>query len=197
MDKEKIRLYKTLKPYSTAFIVGSIICAVLMALVFYGLINVIYYSFAVEREIVYMIFSSAFAAMIAAVIIYTVRLTKNERMAAAKRRHLREELSPQELLELEQEIRQSPYMFKTFYFLKNYFYIPQARILLKYVDISEVHNTIHSTNFIKDGVRVEIFSADGIRFLAYVRMWRDYMNQQQLFMNDLNARKRAQAQTEI
>lgn len=189
-EKENIWLYKSLKPYSYAFIAGCPICAVLAAAVFYGLIRVIYYSFVVEREIVYIIFSLVFAAMMIAVVVYTLLLLKNEKLKAEKRRLLREDLSAGDFERLEEEIKQSPFMFKTFYILKDYLYIPQARIMLKYRQIESVDITVRRwKRLIKIGAKAKIIDSDGARYAADVVLWQGFLEQQELFMADLDERK--------
>lgn len=188
-EKENNWLYKSLRPYSYGFSAGCAICAVSAAVVFYGLIRVIYYSFVVEKEIVYIIFSLIFAAMMIAVAVYAVLLVKNEKLKAEKRRCLREDLSAAELLKLSEEIRQSPFMFSTFYILNDHLYIPQARIILGYSEIERIDITIRRwKRVVKIGARAKITDSDGAQYIVNIAMWQKFLEQQELFMADLNKR---------
>lgn len=76
--------------------------------------------------------------------------------------------------ELQQEIESSDIQYGTFYLLDNYFYVPKSYLIIKYHDIAEFKNIIHSTNGIKDSVFIVITDVNNIVYEISVKKWRDY-----------------------
>lgn len=81
-------------------------------------------------------------------------------------------------------------MFKTFYFLNDYLYIPKAKLLIKYLDIQKFQPTIHSTNGIQDSVWIDLTDVENNKYRFYVKKWKDYLDYKYMFDDMLDAKRR-------
>lgn len=75
---------------------------------------------------------------------------------------------------LQQEIESSDILYETFYLLDNYFYAPKSCLIIKYHDIVEFKNIIHSTNGIKDSIIIAITDVNNIVYEICIKKWKDY-----------------------
>ncbi len=75
---------------------------------------------------------------------------------------------------LQQEIESSDILYETFYLLDNYFYAPKSRLIIKYHDIVEFKNIIHSTYGVRDSIIVAITDTNNIVYEICIKKWKDY-----------------------
>lgn len=187
MDLNNSSIYKCLtkgkKPVGK--IVGYAIWGIL---IFFIVWSIVFAMFQTEAS---MIIGAVIG--LAAVIFYiwlAGKWVKKASKAIQKRIDTANAISPEEYERLEYELSQTEFMFKTFYFLNDYLYIPKAKLLIKYLDIQKFQPTIHSTNGIQDSVWIDLTDVENNKYRFYVKKWNDYLDYKYMFDDMLDAKRR-------
>lgn len=115
------------------------------------------------------------------VLITVIRSLKNEKRAINKRAEFLSSCGEYLLERLEEEAKTTEAYYGTFYLLRDYLFVPKAHLLIEYRDIERFQNILHSTNHIKDGVFVEIYDRDKIKYRFRVREWKRYAEETDSF----------------
>lgn len=89
---------------------------------------------------------------------------------------------------LENEINSEELHYKTFYFLKDYVYVPKAALLLRYEEIGQWKTVRHTTNYIPDAAWVELTDTSGCMQKFNIRQWRQYLRDLDSVNNELGLR---------
>lgn len=105
---------------------------------------------------------------------FSIRKMKSTIALNRKREERLNALSEAQLSALDTEIESAQIRYKTFYLLDEYFYAPKYKLLIRYDEIREFKNIIHSTNGIKDSVFIAITDTDGLMFEISVKQWKEY-----------------------
>ena len=105
---------------------------------------------------------------------FSIRKVRTTIALNRKREERLKALSEAQLAALDKEIENVQLQFKTFYLLENYFYVPKDKLLIRYDEIREFKNIIHSTNGIKDSIIIAITDTDGLLFEINVKHWKEY-----------------------
>lgn len=161
--------------------------ALLGILIFFAVWSIVLAMFLTEAS---MIIGAVIG--LAAVAIYAWfarKWVKKASKAIQKRLDKANAISPEEYERLEYELSQAEFMFRTFYFLSDYLYIPKARLLIKYLDIQKLQPTIHSTNGIQDSVWIDLTDEEDNKYRFYVKKWKDYLDYKYMFDDMLNAKR--------
>lgn len=127
------------------------------------------------------IFLVLFACYAVAVIISLV----NERKALRARKRCMLSLDEYSLERLEEEAGAAVPYYKCIYLLGEYLFVPKAGLLLRYEEIEKYKTIYHSTNGAPDGVFVEVYDTEGIKYRFSVNRWRDYKREYYEFMGVL------------
>ena len=122
------------------------------------------------------LFFCVFLIIISLCIYFGRKNLKNTVAANKKKAERLEALSYPEITALEEEISNSEFQYKTFYKLKDYLFVPSAKLLISYSEISDWKNVLHSTNGINDGMKIKITDNCNIRYEFNVKKWKDYYN---------------------
>lgn len=190
MDSElkNSRLYRKLKVSNAApLILGTVALVSLLVIEIFSLVVASSESLYGGDGTGMGLAVTALVLIIGAIVFFSVRKTR--RMNAQKMKRL-SALNYYDFTALEEQIAHTELMYKTFYLLDEYMYIPRAKLLIKYADIQNFQSIIHSTNGIKDGVKVKITDCDGIVYEAVVRQWRQYFINVDEFVETLNEKRR-------
>lgn len=181
------RLYKKIKvSQAVPIIFGAAAFVILLAIEIFWCAAGINENRYGEEGTITIVVVTVFVLIIGAAVYFPVKRTM--RMNAQKMKRLNS-LSYYDYMVLEEQIEHTELLYKTFYLLEEYMYIPRAKLLIKYTDIEDFQSIIHSTNGIKDGVRVKITDYDGIVYEAVVKKWRQYVNDIDEFVDMLNKKK--------
>lgn len=105
---------------------------------------------------------------------FSIRKVRTTIALNRKREERLKALSEAQLAALDNEIENVQLQFKTFYLLENYFYVPKDKLLIRYDEIREFKNIIHSTNGIKDSMIIAVTDTDGLLFEINVKHWKEY-----------------------
>ena len=97
-----------------------------------------------------------------------------------------ERLDTQDMQILESEIEGSEFLYKTFYLLDRYMYVPKAKLLIKYSDIREFKTIVHSTKGMNDNMKAEITDDLGVKYTVNIKQWKDFYIYRPLFLKDLD-----------
>lgn len=124
----------------------------------------------------------------AVMLVTVIRSLKNEKRAINKRAEFLSSCGEYLLERLEEEAENTEAYYGTFYLLRDCLFVPKAHLLLEYEDIEKIQNIRHSTNHIKDGVFVEIYDRDGIKYRFRVREWKRYAEETDSFARLINDR---------
>ena len=119
-------------------------------------------------------FALAFAIGLGVYAFFSIRKMKGNIALNRKREERLNALSEAQLAALDTEIEGSQVQYKTFYLLEEYFYAPKYKLLIRYDEIREFKNVIHSTNGIKDSIFIVITDTDGYLFEISVKQWKEY-----------------------
>ncbi len=119
-------------------------------------------------------FALAFAIGLGVYAFFSIRKMKGNIALNRKREERLNALSEAQLAALDTEIEGSQIQYKTFYLLEEYFYAPKYKLLIRYDEIREFKNVIHSTNGIKDSIFIVITDTDGYLFEISVKQWKEY-----------------------
>ncbi len=121
-------------------------------------------------------------ALFACVAVYLMKKTvPMKKRAEQKRQKIVESLSDEDFFRLDSQINGAEYFFKTFYFLEDHLYVPRGRLLIGYLNITNVNTIVHSTNGITDAAYVEITDEEGIVTKFSVAKWRDFLDMKYMF----------------
>ncbi len=164
LDKAGKKCRNSMKIETAIHIVVSAVIVVIGILCVFG----VYHNESLESAIG---FALTFIVGIGVYVFFSIKsLKKKIRTNAAKLRYINDYASEK----TEQEIENSEIMYGTFYLLEDYFYAPKSRLIIKYEDIDEFKNIIHSTNGIKDSVIIAITDKNDIMYEISVKKWKDY-----------------------
>lgn len=119
-------------------------------------------------------FALAFIIGIGVYSFFSIRKIKNTIALNLKREERLNALDEAQLSALDMEIESTQIKYKTFYLLEDYFYVPKYKLLIRYDEIREFKNIIHSTNGIKDSIFIVITDTDGLVFEISVKQWKEY-----------------------
>ena len=119
--------------------------------------------------------------VITAVII--IRSLKNEKRALDGRGRLLRSIDGYKLERLEEEAQTAEKYFGCFYLLDEYLFVPKAGLLIRYEEIRKYNTVNHSTNGINDGVYVEIYDGENVKYRFSVNKWRDYQKEYNSFID--------------
>ncbi len=154
----------SVKVETTIHIVVSAVIAVIGILCVFGIYN----NESLESAIG---FAMAFIVGIGIYVFFSFKSLKTKiRTNAAKLRYI-DEIDSEKT---EREIESSEMLYDTFYMLEDYFYAPKSCLIIKYEDIAEFKNIIHSTNGIKDSVFIAITDKNDVMYEISVKKWKDY-----------------------
>lgn len=131
---------------------------------------------------------TALVGVIAYGIIVRKSLTKSIRLKIKKNERLNS-LDIHELEILEEQIECSDYLYKTFYLLDSYMYVPVAKLLIRYDEIKEFKSIIHSTNGLQDGVFIALTDTDNLLHEFRVKKWKEYYKNTNSFYSILEEKK--------
>ncbi|MDE6591699.1 MAG: hypothetical protein K2K57_01365 [Oscillospiraceae bacterium] len=178
---KKGKVYKALKPKWVLFGVkiflsAAAVPAVVAAMIFY----------VADAEIVdYFEFWFGViicVALFAVIAVMTVKSLLNEKRAFGRRQRILDSFDEYSLERLEEEVRAAELYFKCFYVLDEFLFVPKAGLLLRYDDIKKFKTINHSTNGASDGVFIEIYDSENIKYYFSVNKWRDYKKSYNEFM---------------
>lgn len=172
-DLNSIKLYRQLKP-STAgekisVILGSVAVFLLMLFGVFGLVAM------VKDDVSGAVVSGIILILLMAMISYfTIKTVKGKRKRNAAIRKRLSELTYYDLVSVEEQIARSAFLYRTFYMLDDYFYVPSMKLMIKYEDINGYKTIIHSTNGMKDGIKLKITDKDNAEYEFWIKKWKDY-----------------------
>jgi len=107
-------------------------------------------------------------------IFFSLRKMKESIALNKKKEERINNLSESEISELERQIENTEFQYKTFYMLDDFFYVPKYHFLIKYTEIKEFKNIIHSTNGVEDSMIIAVTDTDGFFYKMYVKQWKEY-----------------------
>lgn len=119
-------------------------------------------------------FALTFAVGLGVYAFFSIREMKSNIALNHRREERLNALSETQLAALDTETEGSQMQYKTFYLLDEYFYAPKYKLLIRYDEIREFKNIIHSTNGIKDSIFIVITDTDGYVFEISVKQWKEY-----------------------
>ncbi|MDE5563688.1 MAG: DUF2892 domain-containing protein [Oscillospiraceae bacterium] len=93
-----------------------------------------------------------------------------------------------DFLRLENELYDAPYLYKTFYLLEQYLFIPQVGMLLSYDEIRSVRTVVHKKNLIPQGATVYFLCPD-IELDVHIVQWSKYLKETNVFMRRLDEKR--------
>lgn len=164
LDKARKKCQTSVKIETAIHIVVSALIVVIGILCVFG----VYHNESLESAIG---FALAFIVVIGVYVFFSFKsLKKKIRTNAAKLRYIDDYASEK----TDQEIESGKMLYGTFYLLEDYFYAPKSCLIIKYEDIAEFKNIIHSTNGIKDSVIIAITDKNDIMYEISVKKWKDY-----------------------
>lgn len=105
---------------------------------------------------------------------FSLRKLKDIIAVNKKRAERASSLGDAELSSLEAQIERADFQYNTFYVLDEFFYVPKIKLLIRYSEIAEFKNIIHSTNGIKDSVMIAITDTCGLVYEVRVKQWKEY-----------------------
>ena len=139
-------------------------------------------------------------------LLFVIKDLGNDDRKIAKRLELLRTISEVEFYELDKQMSESEFYYKTFYFLDEYLYAPKARLLIKYADITSYRTKIHYDDFhlflfllhrqagvIERSARLYIYDNEGVFYKINVKKWRDYLRNENAFNRMLNEKRAAYA----
>lgn len=109
-------------------------------------------------------------------------LRKMKKMIAVNRKKAERvsSLSDAELLSLEAQIERAEFLYKTYYILDDFLYVPKIKLLIPHSEVRGIRNILHKTDGVNDGMQIEITDTDGLVYEAWVKKWRDYYKDHQI-----------------
>lgn len=124
--------------------------------------------------------------LFALILVIVIKSLKNEKRVLDGRRRLLDSLSECGLERLEEEAAASVKYFGCIYLLSEYLFVPKAGLLIRYEDIGNYKSVYHSTNGIPDGVFVEVYDRENVKYRFSVNKWREYKRDYSGYMSTLD-----------
>lgn len=120
--------------------------------------------------------------------VMVIRSLKNEKRYLDSRAQTLQSIDGYKLERLEEEAQTAEKYFGCFYVLDEYLFVPKAGLLIRYDEIRTFKTIYHSTNGVPDGVYIEVFDRENIKYRFSVNKWRDYKNSYNEFMDLLHGK---------
>ncbi|MDE7294600.1 MAG: hypothetical protein K2N72_09280 [Oscillospiraceae bacterium] len=182
------RIYKAVRPNLIIFgikIFLSLCCfLVVAAMIFASVCEYIRnkdYGTLVPVGLISLVFYVIIAVMV-------IRSLKNEKRYLDSRAQTLQSIDGYKLERLEEEAQTAEKYFGCFYVLDEYLFVPKAGLLIRYDEIRTFKTIYHSTNGVPDGVYIEVFDRENIKYRFSVNKWRDYKNSYNEFMDLLHGK---------
>ena len=121
-------------------------------------------------------------ALYAVVAVMVIKSLRNEKRSLDSRAQTLQSIDGYKLERLEEEAQTAEKYFGCFYVLDEYLFVPKAGLLIRYDEIKTFKTIYHSTNGVPDGVYIEVFDRENIKYRFSVNKWRDYKNSYNEFM---------------
>lgn len=118
-------------------------------------------------------------------LVMVIKSLVNEKKALGSRGRCLSGLDEYSLEKLEEEAGAAVPYYKCIYLLGEYLFVPKAGLLLRYEEIENYKTIYHSTNGAPDGVYVEVYDNEGVKYRFSVNRWRDYKRDYYEFMGVL------------
>lgn len=179
-------VYKKLKPYPVSFF-AMVFVYLFFLLVIDGMCIFGTIDFIRQGDYGGMLFSIAVLAVVSLFLIRNALKNIKYRINAAKQRmKIRNSLSYNEFAELEAEINNTERFCGTFYFLEKFVYVPKARLLIEYENITKIMVITHITDGLKDGVKTVITDNNDVTCEFWVFNWKHFLENQSLFREKIS-----------
>lgn len=120
--------------------------------------------------------------LFAIIAVILIKSLKTDKRVLNRQQEILESFDENLLERLEEEVRTAEKYFGCIYVLDEYFFVPKAGLLIRYDEIRTFKTIYHSTNGIPDGVYIEVFDRENIKYRFSVNKWRDYKNSYNEFM---------------
>lgn len=185
VEKKNYKLYRNIYPSTVSVTVSAVVVTVIVAAIAVFMIYGIYITISSGDAATAIVETIMCCLLIVLFLFFGIRDIKKTKSLNKKRREIAENTDISEFERLEEEIRNTEFRYKTFYMLEDHFYIPKAKLLIKYENINFYRSVIHSTNGIKDGIRIELTDDDGLVFVFRVVKWRVYFKELDEFTQQL------------
>lgn len=124
-------------------------------------------------------------ALFAVCLVMVIKSLVNEKKSLDSRGRRLSGFDEYSLERLEEEAGAAVPYYKCIYLLDEYLFVPKAGLLLRYEDIENYKTIYHSTNGAPDGVYVEVYDNEGVKYRFSVNRWRDYKREYYEFMGVL------------
>lgn len=172
-------VYKAVRPKRVLFGV-KVVLTVLVFTAAAVMLIAAFIAFIQNRESVFLVLAGAVLFVILAITL--IKPLKTDKKVLERRQRILDSLDEHLLERLEEEVRTAEKYFKCFYVLDEFLFVPKAGLLLRYDEIKKFKTIYHSTNSIPDGVFIEIFDSENIKYCFSVKKWRDYRKSYNEFM---------------
>ncbi len=185
---KKGRIYKAVRPKWTVFgikIFLSLCCFLVVAAMLFAAVC----EWIETEDYSALLFAGLISlALYAVAAVMVIKSLKNEKRSLDSRAQTLQSIDSYKLERLEEEAQTAEKYFGCFYVLDEYLFVPKAGLLIRYDEIGSFKTIYHSTNGIPDGVFIEVFDRENIKYRFSVNKWRDYKNSYNEFMALLNGK---------
>lgn len=182
---ESVKIYKKVKPRKWSFIVQIIVYSICLAAVdcmaVFGVIALSHDDIggSIFMAAVFVLFTFFFGRI-------ALRSLKLKKRMIEKKEKVCGSITYEEFVDLQKQADEEDFIFKTFYLLEKYMYVPKVKLLIKYDDIADVKTIVHYTNNINDSARLDITDKDNLVYQVWVRNWKDFLANRNWFYELLN-----------
>ncbi len=187
-DIRSCKLYKKLRPSSAGNVVVVTLCVLFVIfLSAFGIFGV----YAMIRDDISgaVVSSVIFVLLVGMIMFFSINSVRKKQKRNAGILKRLQALTYFELEELEEQIADSKLHYGTFYLLEDHFYIPSAKLMIKYSEISSWQSVIHSTNGVKDGIKLVITDNDNVKYEVWVKKWKDFYGGIMWFNDQMEQKK--------